>query len=107
MGAIYGQLSSMLLFFFVCNWGKHRSYAAAWLFWVVFLMLGAKTYPPVSLNLSSFGQESCGRKLCRDCDSDHTHPDKQRVAQHFFLLISRRRSKQRSSASRNEHHTYL
>ena len=50
-------------------------------------MLGAKTYPPVSLNLSSFGQESCGRQLCRDCDSDHTHPDKQRVAEHFFAYF--------------------
>ena len=80
-----GERRTNLFLLFVCNWGKHRSWAMAWLTWCLFdLALCKESMLPTSLNVSDFAKFSCGRTNCHECDSGTNHNDKRGVVYYFW-----------------------
>ena len=77
-----------LVFLYICNWGKHRSFAVAWVHEFIFRKLRARSVARAeSLSARHFGKWSCGANACEECDF---RLDEKEAVHEFFLWNSSR-----------------
>lgn len=76
-----------LVFLYICNWGKHRSFAVAWVHEFIFRKLRARSVARAeSLSARHFGKWSCGANACEECDF---RLDEKEAVHDFFYGIRR------------------